>query len=150
MEKTIYLILFLSIFIFSCKNEKAQEFPSELVNFIPLKTDSVFAGTGEDTRDKMIRERGFILKEENAWRLWYTGYNKDNIDTHFLGLATSIDGINWKRHHDNPIFSEIWLAKSTDLKEWKNVVDDPVITTDTELYDKYAVAINHIIKYKKR
>lgn len=232
MKKTMFLVLSLIVFLFGCKNEKDDintEFPSELVNFVPLKTDSVFAGTGGDTWDKMIRERGFILKEENIWKLWYTGYNLDSIDTHFLGMATSTDGIVWKRHPNNPIYSKIWVedmyvakykdkyymfaesrddimhwltsddglkwkdegtvkvnrtdgtfiegslgtptiwieddvwylyyekrdsgiwvATSKDLKEWKNISDEPVIKTGPELYDKYAMAMDHIIKYNGR
>ena len=30
------------------KVEENSNFPSELVNFVPLKTDSIFAGTGTD------------------------------------------------------------------------------------------------------
>ncbi len=228
MKKVFYLVLSLTILLYSCSDDKKNdtEFPNEIVNFTPLKMDSIFAGTGKDTWDKMIRERGFILKEKNEWKLWYTGYNPDSIDTHFLGYATSTDGINWKRFPSNPIYknswvedmfvvnhnnkyymfaearndimhwftsqdgiawsdegavkiyetngtliegvlgtptvwieddvwylfyekrdSGIWLSKSTDLKGWKNIDDDPVITTGPELYDKYAVAMDHIIKY---
>ena len=99
VKRIIIGLLILSFY--SCSSEsnqnskKSEEFPDELVKFIPLKTDSIFAGTGGDTWDKMIRERGFILKEGSEWKLWYTGYNPDSIDTHFLGYATSADGINW-------------------------------------------------------
>ena len=232
MKKRIFLLVFLTALLFGCtskKNEVDSEFPSKLVNFVPLKTDAVFAGTGESTWDKMIRERGFVLKEGNEWRLWYTGYNTDSVDTHFLGLATSQDGINWKRYPGNPIYKDswiedmivvnhnnkyyifaegrddimhwftsqdginwnnegavkiyttkgvaiegssgtptiwieddvwylyyekrdrgIWLAKSKDLKEWKNISDNPVITTGPDAYDKYAIAMDHIIKYNGR
>ncbi|MEJ0104544.1 MAG: hypothetical protein WDO19_19155 [Bacteroidota bacterium] len=41
----------------------------------------------------------------------------------------------------------IWLATSKDLKVWTNVQDDPVIAMGPEQYDKYAVAMNQVIKY---
>jgi len=56
----------------------------------------------------MIRERGYILLEGDTYHLWYTGYNNDRIDTHYLGYATSQDGFTWTRHPDNPVFDRIW------------------------------------------
>ena len=44
----------------------------------------------------------------------------------------------------------IWLAASTNSAHWKNVSDDPVITTGPKPYDKYAVAMDCIIKYRGR
>ena len=56
----------------------------------------------------MIRERGYILCEEGAYHMWFTGYNTDRIDTHYLGYATSPDGFTWTRYPDNPVFDNIW------------------------------------------
>ena len=210
------------------KEIDVAEFPAELVNFIPYKRNPVFCGTGKDTWDKNIRERGYILRQNGTYHLWYTGYNDDSSDTKFLGYATSNDGLNWTRYPDNPIFkkswvedmqvvkykdifymfaegrndiahmltspdgihwrdqgdldirktsgepidagpygtpfvwiekekwflfyerddSGIWLAVSTDGKVWKNIQDDPVICTGPDQYDRHAVALNQIIKYK--
>ena len=44
----------------------------------------------------------------------------------------------------------IWLATSTDRKVWKNVQDEPVISKGPEDYDRHAVALNQVIKYKGR
>jgi hypothetical protein len=41
----------------------AGEFPPELVDFVPYEGNPVFAGTGEDTWDRKIRERGYIRRE---------------------------------------------------------------------------------------
>ncbi|MBI1178564.1 glycosylase [bacterium] len=83
----------------------ATEFPPELVHWVPYKGNPVFAGTGRDTWDRHIRERGYVLKEGDHWRLWYTGYDAGQ---HNLGLATSDDGFSWKRFDDAPIFSSRW------------------------------------------
>jgi hypothetical protein len=204
-----------------------NEFPDELVHFVPYKSNPVFAGTGSATWDNQIRERGWILKEDNIYNLWYTGYT--NIDsTKYLGYATSPDGFIWTRYKDNPIHSSswvedmcviksdgtyymfaegkgdtahmltstdrihwteqgnldirlttgnpiakgpygtpavlkengiwyllyerddsgIWLATSKDLKTWTNVQDEPVLKCGPEPYDKFAVAMNQVIKYK--
>lgn len=202
-------------------------FPKELVHFVPYKNNPVFTGTGTSTWDNQIRERGWILVENNSWNLWYTGYT--NIDSiKYLGYATSPDGFTWTRYKDNPVHSSswvedmcvvkrngiyymfaegkgdtahmlkstdkihwteqgnldirttngnpiskgpygtpavlkenemfylfyerddsgIWLAASKDLKVWTNVQDEPVLKCGPETYDKYAVAMNQVIKYK--
>ncbi len=41
----------------------------------------------------------------------------------------------------------IWLATSSDLKQWTNVQDDPVIAMGPEPYDRYGLAVNQIYKY---
>ena len=44
----------------------------------------------------------------------------------------------------------VWLAISKDLRVWKNVKDDPVLARGPREYDKYAVALNQIVKYRGR
>lgn len=44
----------------------------------------------------------------------------------------------------------VWLAKSEDLKVWKNVEDEPVIKCGPEPYDVKMIAVNQVIKYKNR
>jgi hypothetical protein len=207
-------------------------FPTELVDFVPYAGNPVFGGTGKDTWDRRIRERGYILKEGDLWRLWYTGYNDQPNDAHhsdarYLGYATSPDGLKWSRYGDWPIldtvwtedvhisrlenlsyrmFAEgrddimhwltskdgiqwqdhgkvdiryadgkpltpgpygtpcawgengkwylfyerndrgIWLAASTNGRTWVNVQDAPVLSIGVEPYDKYAIALNQIVK----
>jgi len=40
----------------------------------------------------------------------------------------------------------VWLATSTDRKVWTNASDEPVLKMGPEPYDKYAVAIDQVIK----
>ena len=54
----------------SCGSSKkatnsVKEFPDELVHFVPYKSNPVFAATGTATWDNQIRERGWILRENN-------------------------------------------------------------------------------------
>ena len=49
-------------------------FPKELVQFTPIPQNPVFTGTGTNTWDTKIRERGFILKEDGIYHMWYTGF----------------------------------------------------------------------------
>jgi hypothetical protein len=205
------------------------DFPPELVNVKLSRPDSLFSGTYTSTWDSLIRERGFILKEDGLYKMWYSGYNPDRLDEIHLGYATSEDGIHWKRYPGNPIYQDgwvedmcvlheggtyymfaegrndvahmliskdgihweeqgslviirtdgdtlagpygtptvwrengiwylfyekndlgIWLATSADLKVWRNVSDDPVIAMGPASYDKHAVAMDQIIRYKGR
>ncbi len=99
----------------ACGPQKKKEvqtltaFPEELVDFVPYDHNPVFAGTNKNTWDKMIRERGYILKEGDLYRLWYTGYNPDSSETKYLGYATSNDGIHWTRYPGNPIHRTSWV-----------------------------------------
>src|SRR5215813_14959590 len=98
MWKILFFLLFAMCMIQCGSLHKAantgSEFPDELVHFTPYKNNPVFAATGTATWDNQIRERGWILHENNIWHLWYTGYT--NIDSvKFLGYATSADGIRW-------------------------------------------------------
>ena len=214
----------------TAKERERAKFPDELVNFTSYQNNPVFTGSETNTWDQKIRERGYILKEDGMYYLWYTGYNKQTgkaTDSH-LGYANSKDGISWSRYLNNPIFDSgwvedmcvvkskdtyymfaegrydiahmltstdrihwkeigpldirysngqplskgpygtpsvwhekdkwylfyerddlgIWLATSPDLKVWTNLQDEPVIKMGPEEYDKFAVAVDQIIKYK--
>ena len=108
ISTSIYFLI--AIFLLGCNSskEKNEDFPPEIVRFKPYQGNPVFKGTGGDTWDKNIRERGFILLEDNVYKMWYTGYNSDLSRLKYLGYATSADGIHWKRYPDNPIFKEKW------------------------------------------
>jgi hypothetical protein len=83
-------------------------FAKALVEFTAYKNNPVFAGTGTDSWDKNIRERGYIIREDNGYHLWYTGYT-DTSDIKHLGYATSTDGLTWTRYKDNPVYSDGWV-----------------------------------------
>ena len=61
--------------------------------------------------DSLIRERGWIMRDQGQWKMWYTGYREDDSSANRmkLGYATSSDGIHWKRHSEQPIFDEVWV-----------------------------------------
>lgn len=86
-----------------------ENFPADLVDWVPYAGNPIFSGTGQDTWDRQIRERGFILRQADTWHLWYTGYNPSRNQTKFLGYATSSDGVHWDRHVDNPAFDDAWV-----------------------------------------
>lgn len=125
---TALILITIQLLIFSCsgKNnqvessevtEKPELFPDEITKFTPLPENPIFTGTGENTWDSKIRERGFIMKEEDAYHMWYTGFdNYDDDSILKLGYATSEDGIEWTRYEGNPIFSESWVE---DMMVWK-------------------------------
>jgi len=194
--------------------------------FEPVQTTPIFeAASGQ--WDAKIRERGWVMKDGDVWKMWYTGYDPDKQPLAMkLGYATSKDGITWTRHPQNPIISDfwvedimvvrddqrylmfaegtgdqaqllestdgiqwkrlgtldvrltngqpipagpygtptawfedgvwnlfyerrdagIWLARSTDLKVWTNVSDEPIIKPGPEPFDSLMIAMNQVIK----
>jgi hypothetical protein len=66
-------------------DQTAADFPPELVDFVPYKVAPLLAGAGQDTWDRNIRERGYILREGDTWHLGYTGYNDARMAGHFVG-----------------------------------------------------------------
>ena len=44
----------------------------------------------------------------------------------------------------------VWLATSTDRRVWTNVSDEPVIPLGPDAYDRHAVALNQVVRYKGR
>ncbi|MCH2200780.1 MAG: glycosylase [Fuerstiella sp.] len=98
----------------------------------PLRADkiSVFAAdwkgdganplfTGRQNKwDAHIRERGWVMKDGDTWKLWYTGYRKTKEPvTMKLGYATSTDGITWKRWSEEPIYDDAWVEDMTVVKQ---------------------------------
>ncbi|MFN0052529.1 MAG: glycosylase [Planctomycetales bacterium] len=87
----------------------AEEFPRELVNFHAAERNPVFTATGAGGWDVKIRERGWILREPQGWRMWYTGYDGTSNGTRRLGHATSPDGLVWTRSPGNPLDGKNWI-----------------------------------------
>ncbi len=77
--------------------------------FQPITDQPVFVGDPGQW-DAKIRERGWILKEGELWRLWYTGFDPNQQPPMMkLGYATSSDGLHWTRYSQNPLISEFWV-----------------------------------------
>jgi len=119
MKKVSFIIAVLTtvlLIMTSCRQKIKQEsgikgpeaFPKEMVEFTPYEQNPVFKGTGQETWDKTIRERGFIMIDDGIYKMWYTGYNGPDTVTKYLGYATSPDGINWTRYQGNPVFIKRW------------------------------------------
>jgi predicted GH43/DUF377 family glycosyl hydrolase len=86
-----------------------------MVHFDLVPNNPVFSGTKSNTWDSLIRERGYILKEDTLYNLWYTGYrNEDSVK--YLGYATSTDGISWTRFPGNPIYDSAWVEDMSVIK----------------------------------
>lgn len=89
-----------------------------MVDFQPYSLNPVFTGTGKATWDLKIRERGFILKEDDGYHMWYTGVSDttSNVSRLKLGYAKSSDGLDWVRYDGNPIYQDLWVE---DMMVWK-------------------------------
>jgi sucrose-6-phosphate hydrolase SacC (GH32 family) len=64
-----------------------------------------------------IRERGWIMREGDAYRMWYTGYDGEKDGTRLLGYATSKDGIHWNRSPRNPLVRDHWIEDMMVVRE---------------------------------
>ena len=91
-------------------------FPTELTQFTPYAANPVFSGTGTDSWDQKIRERGYILRENGLYHLLYTGYREGAGQTRSLGYATSTNGLNWTRYKRNPIHQSSWVEDMSVIK----------------------------------
>lgn len=89
--------------------EPAGAFPPELVAFGPASPAPLFSGGGPDAWDRDLRERGWIDRDGDRWRLWYTGSNPDRDPIRRVGLAVSRDGLNWMRASDAPLVADRWV-----------------------------------------
>lgn len=99
------MLLFATLLVMA---STALPFPPELVSFTPSGDRPVFEAAEAGSWDAKIRERGWILFEDNTYHLWYTGYQSSKSDVKKLGYATSADGVHWERYPENPIYSENW------------------------------------------
>ena len=92
-----------------CGQIRSEDLLSGNSTFVSVSDHPVFvAAPGE--WDSRIRERGWIIKDGDVWKMWYTGYNPDQQPlTMKLGYATSTDGLNWHRFAGNPIIDDVWV-----------------------------------------
>ncbi len=114
----------------------SADFPPELVNFTAARCNPVFTAQGKGHWDVKIRERGWIMRENNRYRMWYTGYDGTRNGKKMLGLASSPDGIHWTPHPENPIYQQHW-------------VEDMMIVKQNNLYYMFAEGVDdqaHLLK----
>ena len=45
-----------------------------------------------------------VLKLGDTYQMWYGSYWTGRKNTTALGFAVSVDGLNWRKHPDNPVF----------------------------------------------
>ena len=221
--------IMLTILAAPAASTRADElFPCELTRFEPIAADPLFKAAGPADWDARIRERGWIVRDDDGWHLWYTGYDGTREGQKKLGYASSPDGIHWSRHADNPIYDEqwvedmmvvregdtyymfaegagdraqlltstdrlhwtprgpldvrkangepiepgpygtpfamrdgdtwllfyergdrgVWLAKSSDMKVWTNVQDEPILSPGPGPYDDVMIALNQVIRHE--
>lgn len=87
----------------------SSDFPNELVRWKAGRENPIFTAEGPGHWDEKIRERGWILRHGDDWRLWFTGYDDEPNALKMLGYATSHDGVHWIRSPHNPIFRGHWV-----------------------------------------
>jgi hypothetical protein len=91
------------------QHTRNADFPVELISWSPRPGNPIFTAEGPGHWDAKIRERGWILRNGDNWRLWFTGYDGSREGIKQLGYATSRDGIHWSRAEKNPIYRDRWV-----------------------------------------
>lgn len=86
-----------------------DDFPAELVKFKAYERNPVFTARGEGNWEIKIRERGWIERDRDLWRMWYSGYDGTRTNPIHLGYATSTDGLTWTRSGDQPLKPDLWI-----------------------------------------
>jgi sucrose-6-phosphate hydrolase SacC (GH32 family) len=109
------MILSMGMFVFLLAASDTPLFPPEMVSFKPYEHNPVFQAAGTGHWDAEIRERGWILREDNVYHLWYTGYDSPKGPMK-LGYATSPDGLTWSRYPENPIYTKHWVEDMMIMK----------------------------------
>jgi hypothetical protein len=67
------------------------------------KVGPIFDGGKDDEFDGGGAARRHVAKvSDGTYRMWYEGISKDAV--HSIGVATSDDGLQWKRLSDKPVF----------------------------------------------
>jgi sucrose-6-phosphate hydrolase SacC (GH32 family) len=104
-------ILFACLLLLATGTAHCEEplFPPALTRWVADPEKPVFEALGSGTWEARIRERGWIIRDAEGWKLWYTGYRGERADEKHLGLATSKDGIHWIRHPGNPVIGDAWV-----------------------------------------
>ena len=94
--------------VFTVGQQPATEaipFPKEITSFEP-EGEVVFQAQ-PGAWDAHIRERGWIMRDGDGFRMYYTGY-RDRESIRLLGAATSRDGSTWTRDLGNPLVRDVW------------------------------------------
>jgi len=105
-RKALQVICLVGTLCGVCGGVEGQDLPGafEAVNEAPLLTGR----PGE--WDAKIRERGWIMREGEQWRMWYTGYDPERQPLQMkLGYATSRDGVLWQRYGTEPLVADYWV-----------------------------------------
>jgi hypothetical protein len=92
------------------------EFPPELVDWMPHRGNPVFTAKRAGDWAVKIRERGWILRENGVYHLWFTGYDGTREGIKQLGYATSTDGLRWTPSAKNPLCRDHWIEDMMVLK----------------------------------
>lgn len=113
-----------------------------------IKHDSVyymFAEGKDDIAHILISTDGIQWKEKGNIDIRKT--SGEPIDKGAYGTpAIWFENNTWYLFYERGDLG-VWLATSKDMNVWTNVQDDPVLALGPDAYDKFAVAMNQIIKY---
>lgn len=104
----------------------------------------MFAEGRGDTAHMLSSRDRINWQDHGALKIFYTDGRPLSAGPYGTPTAWKEDSTWYLFYERND--SAIWLAKSTDLQQWTNVQDDPVIDKGPADYDRFGVALNQVIK----
>ena len=102
--------------------------PSEPMALVAASPEALLTGRPGEW-DAAIRERGWIVRDGDRWRMWYTGYDGSREGLKRLGHAVSRDGRSWRREPDRPISPpSVWVEDVCVVRDgdrWQMLAESP-------------------------
>ena len=104
---------------------------------------------GKDDQAQLLTSRdGVRWQREGQLEIRYT--NGQPLTAGPYGTPTAwLEDKTWYLFYERSD-QGVWLAKSTDLKVWTNVQDEPVLAIGPDPYDRLMIALNQIVRYDDR
>ena len=87
---------------------------SDGVNFTRMSAEPVLSFEAPWEKVALMCPHVIWDEKEQLFKMWYSGGEQYEPDA--IGYATSADGLNWKKHPDNPVFS---ANKANEWEQYK-------------------------------
>lgn len=92
-----------------------------------------------DEWDNQKTEDCTVIFKDGEYRMWYSGAKVEPINKGNIGYATSLDGIHWNKHPENPVL------RTGKREEWDNFeVVSPNVLFNGANYEMWYIGFNEM------
>ena len=109
---------------------------------------SMFAEGTHDVAHRLSSTDGVAWREEGALDV-RTRSGAPLSPGPYGTPSVVVEGGTWHLFYERDD-KGVWLATSSDRRVWTNVSDEPVIPLGPDAYDRHAIALNQVVRYKGR